>query len=96
MPEGGYMMLFFAIGGMGVAALIGPIGQAIAKRLLSGGKSPADPKTGLTTGEMTAERVAHLEARLGELEERLDFAERLISQGSGERAALPEKAANER
>jgi hypothetical protein len=83
------MALFLALGGVGVAALLGPIGQAIAKRLASGGKHPPDPKTGLTTGEMTAERVAHLEARLAELEERLDFAERVISQGSGERAALP-------
>ena len=47
---------------------------------------------GLTTGEMAAERIAELEARVAELEaaqadvaelaERLDFAERLLSKGT--------------
>lgn len=54
---------------------------------------------GLTTGQMAAARIedleariAHLEsgeARLVELEERLDFAERMLAQGTGERASLP-------
>ena len=52
-------------------------------------------RTGLSTGEMTAERLAELEqrmeeleaaqARVAELEERLDFAERLLAS----REALP-------
>jgi hypothetical protein len=47
-------------------------------------------RTGLTTGEMEAERIAELEQRVAELEagqalvadlaERLDFAERLLAQ----------------
>ena len=47
-------------------------------------------RTGLTTGEMEAERIAELEQRVADLEsaqghvadlaERLDFAERLLSQ----------------
>ena len=50
--------------------------------------------TGLTTGEVAAERIAELEERLaeleagqsriGDLEERLDFAERLLAQGNRE------------
>lgn len=53
---------------------------------------------GLTTGQMAAARieelearVAHLEAgesRVAELEERLDFAERMLAQATGERASL--------
>lgn len=49
-------------------------------------------RTGLTTGEMAAERIAELEDRVAELEsaqtevaelaERLDFAERLLAQGT--------------
>ncbi len=56
------------------------------------------PARGLTTGEMTAERIADLEARVGELEaaqgrmleleERVDFAERLLSQSSAEQRAV--------
>ena len=48
-------------------------------------------RTGITTGEMNAERLAEVESRLdqletvqarvAELEERLDFAERLLGRG---------------
>lgn len=52
---------------------------------------------GLTTGQMVAERLAEVErreeevalvhARLAELEERLDFSERLLAQGAPESVA---------
>ncbi len=52
-------------------------------------------RAGLTTGEMAAERIAELEQRVAELEtaqgqvaERMDFAERLLAQGSLEQRAL--------
>ena len=55
-----------------------------------------DGRRGLSTGEMAAERIAELEQRVAELEaaqvhvaeleERLDFAERLLAAGSGEGA----------
>lgn len=61
-------------------------------------KGHGDP-IGLTTGQMAAARIEELEARVAqledgerrvlELEERLEFAERLIAQGTGERAGLP-------
>ncbi len=57
----------------------------------------ADPSVGLTTGQMAATRIEELEgrvaeleateARLLELEERLDFTERMLA--SGERESLP-------
>jgi hypothetical protein len=55
--------------------------------------------SGVTTGEMNAERMTELESRVAELEsaqarvyeleERLDFAERLLSRESGPRALAP-------
>ena len=58
----------------------------------------ADPSVGLTTGQMAATRIEDLEsrvaeleateARLLELEERLDFTERMLAQVTGERPAL--------
>ena len=89
MSDSGQFALFLAIGGIGISFLLGPIGQAFA-RLITGKSGSKDPKTGLSTDEMAAERVAALEARvqeleltqtrLGELEERLDFAERMLGQ----------------
>ncbi len=45
-------------------------------------------RDGLTTGEMTAQRLAEMEARIYELEERLELAERLLARAEG-RPALP-------
>jgi hypothetical protein len=88
----GAMFFWLAVGGIGVAAFIGPVGQAVARRI-SGNKP--DPATGLTTGEMNAERVAAMEERLMELEaerhqleERLDFAERMLAQSRPEVRAV--------
>ncbi len=77
--------LFIGLGGAMIALLVGPIGQALARRI-GGGKGPV----GVTTGEMAAERVAEIEQRLAdleaaqgrivELEERLEFAERLLAR----------------
>lgn len=67
--------------------LVGATGLHLLRRLRSGGE-----RTGLTTGEMHAERLAEAEARLdqlevaharmNELEERLEFAERLLGSAS--------------
>jgi hypothetical protein len=58
-------------------------------------------RRGLTTGEMAAERVAELENRVAdleaqqsrnfELEERLEFAERLLARSASERVGVAEK-----
>ncbi len=60
------------------------------------------PEIGLTTGQMAAERIEELESRVAqleagdhrllELEERLDFTERMLAQATGERASLPRSA----
>jgi hypothetical protein len=87
MSEMGQFALGIALAALFVSTLLGPIGQALGRRL--GGK--ATPTPGISTGEMTAERVAALEERIAELEseralleERLDFAERLLIQGQQE------------
>jgi hypothetical protein len=53
--------------------LTGPIGRAIAERLR--GRPPSGDDTRL------AAEVETLRVRLGEVEERLDFAERLLASG---------------
>ena len=70
--------------------LLGVTGLHVLRRPRVGGGERA----GLTTGEMHAERLAEAEARLdqleaahariNELEERLEFAERLLASGSSQ------------
>ncbi len=88
MGELGFFALFGAIAAIGASLFLGPIGQAIARRIAG---TPPKGRDGLSTGEMAAERVAGLEARVVELEERLDFTERLLAQGNGEPSALPDR-----
>ncbi len=52
--------------------LRGPVGQALARRL-SGDTSDA--------GDEALHQLDEVRARLGELEERLDFTERVLAQG---------------
>jgi hypothetical protein len=102
MSELGEFAMWIAIGGALVATVIGvirPIGLALARRI--GGKGVPDPATGITTGEMTAERMAALEDRINELEaeragleERLDFAERMLSKSQSEQRSVGPGAAS--
>jgi hypothetical protein len=82
----GFFGLFGSIGAMVVALFVGPMGQAIGRRIAGEKK---DPNSGLSTGEMAAERIAQLENRLREMEERLDFAERVLLK-SGEPEPISE------
>jgi hypothetical protein len=63
-----------------VGMLLWPLVRALARRLESGGRNAQ------LEGELDAlrERLQHLEqsqTRVGELEERVDFTERLLAQG---------------
>jgi hypothetical protein len=95
MSELGQFALGLAFGAAALGFFFGPIGKALAGRI--GGGKHAEAPGGLTTGEMTAERVAALEERLEELEaegaqleERLDFAERMLaSAGTDPRTVGP-------
>jgi hypothetical protein len=66
--------LFFTIGA--VAILRGPIGKALADRLA--GRVPERLPSGET--EALQGEVEELRYRVTELEERLDFAERVLAQ----------------
>ena len=81
----------FGLGALGF--FFGPIGKALAGRI--GGGKLRESGGGLTTGEMTAERmaaledrIAELEAERGQLEERLDFAERMLARGAEDTRAV--------
>jgi hypothetical protein len=84
----GYVVLALALGGRfavpigmigaGAAALAlrGPLGQAIARRL-----DGSDPPAEAIPEQLMAE-LDEVRGRLAELEERVDFSERLLAQQS--------------
>jgi hypothetical protein len=81
----GSFALFAAIGLIGAAFLLGPIGRSIAKRV-AGREPPALDEEALVRLREVELRLTEVEAantRLAELEERLDFAERLLTHSSG-------------
>ena len=80
---------FMGIGAIGTAFLLGPIGKALAKRL-GGREAPPDEDVAARLQELE-HRVAELDqanARLAELEERLDFAECMLSRPGAEAQRL--------
>ena len=81
MTPPGELAMFLAIGAAAVGVLFGPIGSALGRRLL-GRSEPGDPQPEIE--EMRArmtDEVDDLRNRLAEVEERLDFAERLLAHG---------------
>ncbi len=81
------VVLFLTVGA--VLIFRGPLGKAIARRI----EGTAGEGSALTQQVADLEhRLAELEQeriRMGELEERLDFAERLLSQGQREADRIP-------
>jgi hypothetical protein len=88
MPPGDIAPVFIVTLAIIAAAAVmifrGPLGKALARRLEGSARDGATD-AGLAA---IAERVAELEqrdARVAELEERLDFAERLLAKRDAER-----------
>jgi hypothetical protein len=84
MSPPGELAMFLAIGAAALGLCFGPIGAALARRL--GGRpreSEAHAKIEQVSERVTAE-VDELRGRLAEVEERLDFAERLLVRGGHE------------
>ena len=82
MTGAGELAMFLAIGAAAVALLFGPIGSALARRI-GGRPEPGDAHAEIE--EMRArvtDEVDDLRNRLAEVEERLDFAERLLAHGA--------------
>lgn len=62
---------------------LGPLGRALARRI-EGRRADANDAA-------LRDALAETEQRVAELETRLDFAERMLSQPATERAAFPEQ-----
>jgi hypothetical protein len=80
----GELAMFLAIGAGAVGLLLGPIGAAIARRL-GGRPDPGDAQAEIEeVRTRLGGEVDELRNRLAEVEERLDFAERLLARGAPE------------
>ncbi|MDX2262362.1 MAG: hypothetical protein SFU84_11755 [Gemmatimonadales bacterium] len=76
-----FLVGVLALGGFGWLLLRGPVGKALASMLEGGGPQAADPALAMRVADLE-DRVQELtlEAqRLMEIEERIDFTERLIA-----------------
>ena len=81
MSPPGELAMFLALGAAALGICFGPVGSALARRL--GGRSEAGQahaEIEHMSERMSAE-VDDLRSRLAEVEERLDFAERLLARG---------------
>ena len=77
MITGTIMTAFFIIGG--VMIFKGPVGQALARRIQ--GRAGELEQEMITEVQALRDHVLALEQQVGELEERLDYSERLLTQG---------------
>lgn len=77
-------LLLIAMVFMGV-----PIAEAIASRIKKGGGSPEDKEVQKAL-KLTEQRLAASETRIAELEERVDFYERLLSAPKDKPLSNPE------
>lgn len=84
MSGAGELAMFLAAGGVGVALLFGPIGSAIARRI-GGHQDPDETQRIEEIGATVTAEVEELRSRLTEMEERLDFAERVLAHGPSEK-----------
>lgn len=81
-PIAGILAGLFTAGFMSwavVAIARGPIGQALSRRIAG---RRADPELGEEVYALR-EQVEHLQRQVAETQERLDFAERLLTRGDG-------------
>ncbi len=80
MSPPGELAMFLAIGAAAVGLFFGPIGSAVAQRVF-GRQGAIESRAEIEDlgGRVTAE-MDDLRHRLAEVEERLDFAERLLTQ----------------
>jgi hypothetical protein len=81
MSPAGELAMFLAIGAAAIGTLFGPVGSALARRL-GGRAEPGEVQEEMQqVGERLTAEVDELRGRLAEVEERLDFAERLLARG---------------
>jgi hypothetical protein len=77
----GEIAMFLAIGAAALGLLFGPIGSALARRLGGRPEAAGTPTEVEEWGARVTAEMSDLRHRLAEVEERLDFAERLLTHG---------------
>jgi hypothetical protein len=78
MSPPGELAMFLAIGAAAVGLFFGPIGMALGRRLSGRVHTHIQAELEEASAQVTAE-MDDLRRRLAEVEERLDFAERLLT-----------------
>jgi len=86
----GILAIVFIFGGGSMFLLaISPVGRAIAARIQGGGRIPDDQVERLEAGQQAVlDEMEALRHDVTEMQERLDFAERMLAQ-QREKGALP-------
>ena len=79
MTEMGEFAMYLAVGFTSLGLLFGPIGTAIGRRL-SGRRSDAPSQGALDEVHRRMDALESGQHRLAEIEERLDFAERVLAR----------------
>ena len=77
MSAAGELAMFLAIGAAALGFFFGPLGSALGRRL-SGRADDTENELAELSAQVTAE-TDDLRRRLAEIEERLDFTERLLT-----------------
>jgi hypothetical protein len=79
MSPPGELAMFLALGAAALGLFFGPIGSALARRI-AGRADPGEAHAEIeAVRDGMAAEVDQVRARLAEVEERLDFAERLLA-----------------
>jgi hypothetical protein len=76
------LVMTLALGGFGVLLARGPLGRALARRIEGTRADPEDLAARLVELEQRLAESDLDRRRLAELEERVDFAERLLAGGN--------------
>jgi Na+/glutamate symporter len=79
MSPPGELAMFLAIGAAALGLFFGPIGMALGRRLSGRAHTDAHTEVEEMGAQVTAD-MDDLRRRLAEIEERLDFAERLLTE----------------
>jgi hypothetical protein len=83
MSPPGEIAMFLAIGAAACGLFFGPIGSALAHRLLGGRQETSATEAEIEElGARVTADMDDLRHRLADVEERLDFAERLLTHGA--------------
>ena len=87
MSELGEFAMFLSIGLASLGIFFGPVAGAVARRIAARGPTGADPRPEIDELRARVQELEQNQARVLELEERVDFAERLLAQREPERLA---------